>query len=157
LPSAFRVKKSHLGYQLVALRDEDQAAESLGVNTSRAKMTGLIISGGLTALGGGLFAQYVLFLEPHSNSLTCAPSSVESSGLSCLSSRISPGLAGYFLSRDCTLSLQGLAHPGGNVYAQGIHEFFSSPSMLGPASGIWHPSRKRENISPGGISGNQPN
>jgi branched-chain amino acid transport system permease protein len=47
------VKKSRLGYRLVALRDEDQAAESLGVNTSRAKIMGLIISGGLTALGGG--------------------------------------------------------------------------------------------------------
>ena len=31
---SLRVKKSRLGYQLVALRDEDQAAESLGVNTS---------------------------------------------------------------------------------------------------------------------------
>lgn len=60
------IKSGRLGYQLVALRDEDQAAESLGVNTSRAKMTGLIISGALTALGGSIFAQYVLFLEPHS-------------------------------------------------------------------------------------------
>ena len=60
------IKKNRLGYQFVALRDEDQAAESLGVNTSQAKMAGLMISGGLTALGGGLFAQYVLFLEPHS-------------------------------------------------------------------------------------------
>ena len=60
------IKRGRLGYQLVALRDEDQAAESLGVNTSKAKMMGLIISGGLTALGGSIFAQYVLFLEPHS-------------------------------------------------------------------------------------------
>jgi len=60
------IKRGRLGYQLVALRDEDQAAEALGVNTSRAKMMGLIISGGLTALGGSIFAQYVLFLEPHS-------------------------------------------------------------------------------------------
>jgi branched-chain amino acid transport system permease protein len=60
------IQKSRLGYQLVALRDEDQAAEALGVNTSWVKMSGLMISAGLTALGGGLFAQYVLFLEPHS-------------------------------------------------------------------------------------------
>ena len=60
------IRRSRLGFQLVALRDEDQAAEALGVNTSRAKMKGLIVSGMLTALGGGIFAQYVLFLEPHS-------------------------------------------------------------------------------------------
>ena len=55
------VKKSRLGYQLVALRDEDQAAEALGVNTSRAKMTGLIISGALTALGGMVFSPNTSF------------------------------------------------------------------------------------------------
>jgi len=60
------IKRNRLGFQLVALRDEDQAAESLGVNTSKAKMAGLMVSGGLTALGGAIFAQYVLFLEPHS-------------------------------------------------------------------------------------------
>jgi branched-chain amino acid transport system permease protein len=60
------VKRSRLGYQLVALRDEDQAAEALGANTSKTKIAGLMISGGLTALGGSIFAQYILFLEPHS-------------------------------------------------------------------------------------------
>jgi branched-chain amino acid transport system permease protein len=60
------IKRNRLGFQLVALRDEDQAAESLGVNTSKVKMAGLMVSGGLTALGGAIFAQYVLFLEPHS-------------------------------------------------------------------------------------------
>jgi branched-chain amino acid transport system permease protein len=60
------VKRSRLGYQLIALRDEDQAAEALGANTSKTKIVGLMISGGLTALGGSIFAQYVLFLEPHS-------------------------------------------------------------------------------------------
>ena len=63
-----RSERSRLGYQLVALRDEDQAAESLGVNTSRAKMVGLMVSGGLTALGGSIFAQYVLFWNPIRNS-----------------------------------------------------------------------------------------
>lgn len=60
------IQRSKLGYHLVALRDDDNAAESLGISTSRAKITALLISGGLTALGASLFAQYVLFLEPHS-------------------------------------------------------------------------------------------
>jgi branched-chain amino acid transport system permease protein len=60
------IQRSKLGYQLIALRDEDQAAESLGISTSRAKILALLISGGLTAVGASIFAQYVLFLEPHS-------------------------------------------------------------------------------------------
>ncbi|BEQ13759.1 branched-chain amino acid ABC transporter ATP-binding protein/permease [Desulfoferula mesophila] len=61
------LERSKLGYQLTALRDEDQAAESLGVNTSRAKIAAFVLSGVLTALGAVIVSQYVLFLEPHSD------------------------------------------------------------------------------------------
>jgi branched-chain amino acid transport system permease protein len=66
LAVSYGVQRSRLGYQLAALRDEDQAAESLGVNTVWAKMAALLISGGLTAMGATIFSQYILFLEPHS-------------------------------------------------------------------------------------------
>jgi branched-chain amino acid transport system permease protein len=66
LAISYGVQRSRLGYQLAALRDEDQAAESLGVNTMRTKMAALLISGGLTAMGATIFSQYILFLEPHS-------------------------------------------------------------------------------------------
>jgi len=56
-----------LGYQITALRDDDQAAESLGVDTARAKIVVLVISGVLTAIGAVIVSQYVLFLEPHSD------------------------------------------------------------------------------------------
>jgi branched-chain amino acid transport system permease protein len=66
LAVSYWIQNSKLGYQLAALRDEDQAAETLGVNTLRAKMTAFWISGALTAVGATLFSQYILFLEPHS-------------------------------------------------------------------------------------------
>jgi branched-chain amino acid transport system permease protein len=92
------VKRSRLGYQLVALRDEDQAAESLGVNTSRTKMKGLIISGGLTALGGGIFAQYVLFLEPHSEfSLTVSINLALTSMIGGLGTIVGPAIGSFLL------------------------------------------------------------
>lgn len=39
-----RVKNSRFGYQLISLRENQDAAESLGVNTTRAKVWALIIS-----------------------------------------------------------------------------------------------------------------
>jgi branched-chain amino acid transport system permease protein len=66
LAISYAIQRSRLGYQLAALRDEDQAAESLGVNTVWTKMAALLISGGLTAMGATIFSQYILFLEPHS-------------------------------------------------------------------------------------------
>ena len=92
------VKRSRLGYHLVALRDEDQAAESLGVNTSRTKMMGLMISGGLTALGGGIFVQYVLFLEPHSEfSLTASINLALTSMVGGLGTIVGPVIGSFLL------------------------------------------------------------
>jgi branched-chain amino acid transport system permease protein len=63
---SYWVKRSKLGYQLAALANEDQAAETLGVSTTKAKIIALLISAGLTAMGATIYAQYILFIEPHS-------------------------------------------------------------------------------------------
>lgn len=57
-------KKSRFGYSLFALREDQGAAESLGVNTHRAKMYALLISVFFTSIAGTFYAQYVAFIEP---------------------------------------------------------------------------------------------
>jgi len=57
-------KKSRFGYSLFALREDPGAAESLGVNTHRAKMYALLISVFFTSIAGTFYAQYVAFIEP---------------------------------------------------------------------------------------------
>lgn len=56
--------KGPLGYRLAALREEEDAAESLGVNTLWAKLASISLSAALTSLGGSLYAQYMLWIEP---------------------------------------------------------------------------------------------
>ena len=63
---SYWIEKSRFGYQLVALREDEDAAESLGVNTTRAKLIAAIVSAALTSLGGVFYAQYILFIEPYS-------------------------------------------------------------------------------------------
>lgn len=58
------LERSALGYRLAALREDEDAAEALGVNTLWAKLASISISAALTSLGGSLFAQYFLWLEP---------------------------------------------------------------------------------------------
>jgi branched-chain amino acid transport system permease protein len=58
------LERSALGYCLSALREDEDAAEALGVNTLHAKLASISISAALTSLGGSLFAQYFLWLEP---------------------------------------------------------------------------------------------
>ena len=58
------VVHSKLGYYLQAIREDEEAAAALGVNLMRYKVTAVIISGALTAIGGSFFAQYFLFISP---------------------------------------------------------------------------------------------
>jgi branched-chain amino acid transport system permease protein len=61
-----RLEKSKLGYSLIALGENQQAAENLGVNSTKTMLTAFVMSAVLTSFGGTLFAQYVMFIEPTS-------------------------------------------------------------------------------------------
>ena len=58
------ISKSRLGFNLIAIRENEDAAQSLGVNTFKAKMIAIGVSGGLTAIGGAFYAQYILYIAP---------------------------------------------------------------------------------------------
>ncbi len=63
---SYWIEKSRFGYHLIALREDEDAAESLGVNTARTKLLAAIVSAALTSIGGVFYAQYILFIEPYS-------------------------------------------------------------------------------------------
>jgi branched-chain amino acid transport system permease protein len=58
------VRRSKVGYYLMALRDDQLAAESLGINVARFKMIGWLITAGITAFAGIMYATYIQFLSP---------------------------------------------------------------------------------------------
>jgi branched-chain amino acid transport system permease protein len=58
------IHRSRFGSNLVALREDEEAAESLGINVPRNKLWAMMISAFLAALGGTFSAQYVLFIDP---------------------------------------------------------------------------------------------
>lgn len=58
------ISRSRLGYNLIAIRENEDAAQSLGVNAYKNKMIAIALSAGLTAIGGTFYAQYMLYIEP---------------------------------------------------------------------------------------------
>jgi branched-chain amino acid transport system permease protein len=56
--------KRRFGYQLISVRENEDAAEALGVDTLGIKIQALIISAIMTALGGTFFAQYFTYINP---------------------------------------------------------------------------------------------
>jgi branched-chain amino acid transport system permease protein len=60
------IEGSRYGYYLFAIRDDEDAASAAGVNPLVARTGAMCTSAFLTAIGGSLFAQYFLFLDPTS-------------------------------------------------------------------------------------------
>lgn len=58
-------EKSKLGYYMMAIREDENAAESLGVSSVRVKLIVTGIGTFLTAIGGTFYAQYVAFIDPY--------------------------------------------------------------------------------------------
>ncbi len=58
------VERSKLGYYFQAIREDQDAARSLGINLTFYKNAALVISASFTALGGSLYAVYVGFIDP---------------------------------------------------------------------------------------------
>jgi len=56
--------KSRIGYYWLAIREDEEAARSLGINTFRCKMAAVVISAGMTAMAGVFFAFYYNNLFP---------------------------------------------------------------------------------------------
>ena len=58
------VERSRFGYYLMAIREDEDTALSVGVNTSVTKLWALLISAALTAIAGALSASLVLYIVP---------------------------------------------------------------------------------------------
>ena len=58
------ITKKRLGYYLVAIRSNPDAAESLGINIMKYKLTAIIISAAVISFGGTFYAQYFRYIGP---------------------------------------------------------------------------------------------
>jgi len=58
-------RKSKLGYELQAVRDNEEAAASLGINVTGTKVKAYCIAAALGAVGGSFMAAYYLYIDPH--------------------------------------------------------------------------------------------
>ena len=64
LAITYRIERSWLGYYLVAIGEDEDAAEAIGVNAPRVKRDIYMISAFLTAMAGTFYTQYIYFIDP---------------------------------------------------------------------------------------------
>jgi len=58
------LERSRVGYQLAGVREDEDAAEALGIATRRRKVQAIVLSAAMTSACGSLWAQYVGFVDP---------------------------------------------------------------------------------------------
>lgn len=59
-----RVDRGMNRMALEAISEEEDAAASIGIDVTRAKLTVTLLSAGMTCIGGVLYAQYQLYINP---------------------------------------------------------------------------------------------
>jgi branched-chain amino acid transport system permease protein len=62
---AYYLVRSKYGYYFVSIREDQDAAEGLGIPTTRYKLYALIPSAFFTGLAGAVFMNYIAYIEPH--------------------------------------------------------------------------------------------
>jgi len=62
----YAVQRSRMGYYWVAIRENEDAAQILGVNVMRYKLCAVVLSAFFSGLGGTFYAQYFMFIDPPS-------------------------------------------------------------------------------------------
>lgn len=62
----FAIERSFLGYYFRAIKDEPDAARSIGIDIARYKQVALAVSAFFTAIGGSFYAQKELYIDPGS-------------------------------------------------------------------------------------------
>ena len=58
------LRRSRLGYYLLAVREDEDAARAAGINVLSVKLQGMALSAFLTSIGGTLFTMYLRFIDP---------------------------------------------------------------------------------------------
>jgi len=60
----YKIATSKMGYYLLSLREDDEAAGAIGINTARYKLYAVMVSAFFAGVAGVFYAQYILFIEP---------------------------------------------------------------------------------------------
>ncbi len=64
LITSWRIRRTKFGMGLIAMREDEDKAATVGVNTPVYKLLGFVASGVFLGMAGGIYAYYLAFIDP---------------------------------------------------------------------------------------------
>lgn len=64
--TVYWLSRSRFGFGLIAIRENEEGAAVMGVNTTLYKVLAFVLSGAFTSLAGGIYAYHITFIDPAS-------------------------------------------------------------------------------------------
>jgi branched-chain amino acid transport system permease protein len=65
----YRIVRSRIGKAMIAIRENEEVAQSVGINTMQFKLVAFSIGSGFAGIAGSFHAHYILFISPISFTL----------------------------------------------------------------------------------------
>ncbi|MGE5850406.1 MAG: branched-chain amino acid ABC transporter permease [Candidatus Methylomirabilota bacterium] len=62
--TSWAIGRSRFGYGLASIREDEEAAEVVGVRTARLKRMAFVLSAFFPGMAGGIFSYYIAYIEP---------------------------------------------------------------------------------------------
>ncbi|GAA1347107.1 ATP-binding cassette domain-containing protein [Arthrobacter roseus] len=94
----WRLAGSRLGRAFDAIREDELAAGSMGINVARYRMASFVIAGAISGLYGVLFVHFTRFADPNDFSFTAAVDGLVTAVVGGVTLFIGPALGAVFLS-----------------------------------------------------------
>jgi branched-chain amino acid transport system permease protein len=63
---SYRILTSRYGLRLMAIREDEEAAEAMGINTTAHKVSAFVISAFFPGVLGGIYAWHLAYIDPNS-------------------------------------------------------------------------------------------
>lgn len=61
----WRIRGSRMGYAFAAIREDESAAKTMGINTTYYKLVAFVLGAAVAGVAGGLSAHFIFFISPN--------------------------------------------------------------------------------------------
>ena len=145
LAIAMWLERSRFGAQLVAIRENEDAAEALGIDTLKCKVYAIMIMGGMGGAAGTFYAQKYLYIDPPiSYSIALSVEMLLVTIVGGMGTVFGPLVGSFFLHTVNEFARHFIDTPGVSLIVYGFILILIISFLPNGLVGLFHRARKKK-------------